>query len=240
MDSFTSKQNESAELSRDERINEIVRMVNESGRITTAIIQRKFNVGYSTAIRDLDALAEMKLVQRTHGGAIAVQNVNFTPPRKYTHRDITEVKPNYEAIAVKAVEMLEKNSLCYITSASVGYFMAKHMRKDIPLTLAVSSIVIAEELRELDNVEVRLIGGTMRKNGNCCDALACDTVRRMRFDACFITGAGISAGFGMSIQTPDSMAFIRAVMECSRKKSGCSPAKRWDLKPQISSRPRRC
>ena len=50
------------------------------------------------------------------------------------------------------------------------------------------------------------------------DSLAAEFVSRLHFDVCFITGAGLTAGFGLSNGTDETASFQRAVIRNSRKK----------------------
>ena len=58
----------------------------------------------------------------------------------------------------------------------------------------------------------------MRQSGSLVDSLANEFVSRMHFDLCFITGAGLTAGFGLSNGTDETAAFQRTVIKNSRKR----------------------
>ncbi len=211
----------------EERLQKIIDVLSEKGRITTSEITELNKVGYSSAVRDLQILEKKGMLIRTHGGAMPVQSVDWKPTAGYTHRDMPEIKPNYNAISKKAAEYISSGDYIYLTCASTGYLMTDHLPSDIEFTAVVNSIIIAEKLRvKYDNISVRLIGGMMRKNGNCVDPIAAEEIRKIRFDKCFITGAGLTADFGISIQTPDSMNFVRTVIQSSRQKIGMFPCEK--------------
>ena len=58
----------------------------------------------------------------------------------------------------------------------------------------------------------------MRPSGSLVDSLANAFVSRMHFDLCFLTGAGLTAGFGLSNGTDETAAFQRTVLQNSRRK----------------------
>ena len=91
--------------------------------------------------------------------------------------------------------------------------------------MVTNSIVIAEELRTRDNISVILLGGEMDDKGNCYDAIAIETIKRLRFDKCFITSAFISAQFGLSIQKTAAISFFNAVMDSAVPGKGLFPGK---------------
>ena len=55
----------------------------------------------------------------------------------------------------------------------------------------------------------------MRPSGSLVHSLANAFVSRMHFDLCFLTGAGLTAGFGLSNGTDETAAFQRTVLQNS-------------------------
>ena len=58
----------------------------------------------------------------------------------------------------------------------------------------------------------------MRQSGSVVDSRATALVGRFHFDLCFITGAGLTAEFGLTNNTDETAAFQRAVMKNSRRR----------------------
>ena len=56
----------------------------------------------------------------------------------------------------------------------------------------------------------------MRQSGSLVDSLANEFVSRLHFDLCFITGAGLTAEFGLSNGTDETATFQRTVIKNSR------------------------
>jgi DeoR family transcriptional regulator, fructose operon transcriptional repressor len=210
----------------EERHQAILNMLNEKGSITTNDIQEKFIVSYDSAKRDLRILEEKGLLKRTHGGAIPARQIAFGVPKKLTCKDVTEVKDNYLAIALNAVSMIKDNDVVFITSATVGYFMTLNLPKNMRIRVVTNSIVIAEELRTKDTISVILLGGEMDQKGTCYDAFAIETIRKLRFDKCFITSASISVKFGLSIQRSQAISFYNAVIDSSKEVIGLYPTEK--------------
>lgn len=210
----------------EERHQRILDILNTDGSISCSMIQELFKVSYDSAKRDLRILEEKGLLKRTHGGALPIRQVAAGKPEKMTCKDIVSVKENYKAIALKAVSMVENNDVIFITSATVGYFMAQNLPNDIKLKVVTNSIVIAEELRTRENIGVIMLGGEMDSKGNCYDSIAIETIKRLRFDKCFITSAAISAEFGLSIQKTGAISFWNALIDSSKKTIGLYPTEK--------------
>lgn len=212
---------------KEERHAEILRYIEENGRITTAVIQRMFSVGYGTAKNDIDELAERGLVQRMHGGAIKLKQVGDMPRGLHdlsSKERCATTNEDYLAIAQKAIELLCANDVIYLTSASLGYIIARELPQELALTVVTNSTSIAEELRGRSGARVLLTGGEMEDNGNFYDSFALEMLRRIRFDKCFITSAACTAAFGLSVQTARSLELTRLVIENSRMVIGMYPS----------------
>lgn len=226
--------NERPAIFMEERHRMILEHLEQYGRIQLGEIQTRFLVSFDTARRDLRILEEKGLLKRTHGGALPIKQVGFSKPQKMTARDITEVKENYLLIAKKAVSMIQDRDVIFIVSATVGHFMAQNLPKDIHITVVVNSIVIAEDLRQYDNLRVIVASGEMDDKGNFYDHFAIETMKRIRFDKCFITAACISSSFGLSIQRTAGVAFFHTVMDNSKTVIGLFPTEKIGFESILS------
>ena len=210
----------------EERHQIILEILATQGSISNAEIQNRFHISYDSAKRDLRLLEEQGLLKRTHGGAILMRQIGTGKPPKVTPKDIAEIKANYLQIALEAVSMLADNDVIYLPSATLGYFMAGNLPADKRLRVVTNSITLAEELRPKDNISVLLLGGEMDQKGNCYDAIAVETVKRLRFDKCFITSACISPDFGLSIQRTQAISFYKALIDSSKQTIGLYPTEK--------------
>ncbi len=201
----------------EERQREIAESIKIYGKITVAEITEKYGISDESARRDLRQLEQKGLCKRTHGGAIIPQQIGARPPvdRKFEEMPIFE---NYRQIVKTAAAMIKENDVLYFTGGSFGYIMTKSLPRNINYTVVVNSVDVAKELRDFANIEVYVAGGKMRRSGSLVDSLANEFVGRMHFDLCFITGAGLTAEFGLSNGTDETAAFQRTVIKNSRKK----------------------
>ena len=209
----------------EERQRKIAEDIARNGRILTGYIQRHYNVGYETARRDLEQLEKAGLCKRTHGGAIAVEQVNVRPPydRDFATMKITD---DYLSIAKLAASQIRKNDCIYLTSGSLGHLMLKFLPTDFFYTVVVNAADMAKELRAFTNFDVYVAGGKMRQSGSIVDSMARDFVSRLHFDTCFLTGGGITVDFGLSNGTDETASFQREVLKNSRRKVLLMPSKK--------------
>lgn len=221
----------------EERHQKILDWLEEKGYISTDDIQEEFQVSYDSAKRDLRILEEKELLKRTRGGALPLRQVGIGRPKGNTARDIPAVKENYALIAKKAVSMLRSQDVIYITSGTVGYFMAQNISDEMILRVCTNSIVVAEELRRKANVSVILIGGEMDDKGCCYDGFATEMIRKLRFDKCFLTSASISAEFGISMQRTAALSFYEALIKGSKQVIGLYPKEKIGFHSVVSIAP---
>lgn len=201
----------------EERQQQIADIISKDGKITIAQITAQYGISEESARRDLRILDQKGLCKRTHGGAIKMGQISKRPPvdRNFDNMPVFE---NYREISRAAVEMIHENDTIYLTGGSFGYLISTLLPRDIKFTVVVNSVDIANRLRTFENAEIYVAGGKMRPSGSIVDSLANEFVSRMHFDACFITGAGLTAEFGLSNGTDETAAFQRTVIRNSRKR----------------------
>lgn len=208
----------------EERHQAILEHLAQHGRITIGEIQEKFAVSLDSARRDLRILEEKQQLKRTHGGAIPLQKINRMPPRE---RDMhaMPVYPNYDAIAKRAAAMVSPEDVLYITSGSLGFLMLRHLPREFHYTVVVNSVLLANEIKLWENVDVYIVGGKMRNNGtgSIVDNFAVDFIKTLQLDLCFMTGAGLDADFGLSNNTKETATFQAAAVAQARKAVALAP-----------------
>lgn len=166
------------------------------------------------------------LLQRTHGGAIAVHPKEIYPAPTYNPIEIKEIQTDYLAVAQKAIESIQNKDVIYITTSLVGYYMAENLPKDLTITVLTNSVTIAEVLRKKINVTVILLGGEMSHRGHCHDFYTIQMIKNIRMDKAFLSHAALSLDFGASIHDPAGVEFGKAVMKNSRVNIGLYPSKK--------------
>ncbi|WP_288175935.1 DeoR/GlpR family DNA-binding transcription regulator [Sporofaciens musculi] len=210
----------------EERQKDIVSKINGTGRILVSEIQKYYQVSADCARRDLRILESKGLLQRTHGGAIAVNPKEIYPATTYNPVDIKEIRTDYLAVAKRAVEYIENKDVIYITTSLVGYYMAENLPEDITITVLTNSVSIAEVLRKKMNISVILLGGEMSHRGHCHDFYTIQMVENIRMDKAFMSHAALSLDFGASIHDPAGVEFGKVVMKNSGMNIGLYPSKK--------------
>lgn len=210
----------------EERQKDIVRRVNETGRIMVSEIQSLYQISADCARRDLRFLESKGLLQRTHGGAIAASPKGIYPEKTYNPVDLPAVRKEDLAVAKRAVTHIGKQEVIYLTSSSVGYYMALHLPDTPEMTVLTNSVTIADALRKKENVRTILLGGEMSHRGHCHDFYTVSMVKSIRIDKAFLSHTALSMDFGASIHNSAGMEFGKAVMESSTMNIGLYPSRK--------------
>lgn len=201
----------------EERHQQIADSIRSNGKITVAEITKQYGISEESARRDLRLLEQKGVCKRTHGGAILPRQVNVRPP---ADRDFSQMPifDTYREIARKAAGLIQEHDVVYLTGGSFGHILISFLPRDIHYTVVVNSVETGKELRPFDNIDIYVAGGKMRQSGTMTDSLASEFVSRIHFDLCFITGAGLTADFGLSNGTDETASFQRTVIKNSRRR----------------------
>ncbi len=210
----------------EERQKDIISKINQTGRILVSEIQECYQISADCARRDLRILESKGLLQRTHGGAIAVNPKEIYPAPTYNPIDIKEIRTDYLAVAKKAIEYIQNKDVVYITTSLVGYYMAENLPEDISITVLTNSVTIAEALRKKMNLSVILLGGEMSHRGHCHDFYTIQMIKNIRMNKAFLSHAALSLDFGASIHDSAGVEFGKAVMKNSGMNIGLYPSEK--------------
>ncbi|MFM6980514.1 MAG: DeoR/GlpR family DNA-binding transcription regulator, partial [Micrococcales bacterium] len=129
-----------------QRQTQIAQEVARSGGARITELAQAFDVSEMTVRRDIDVLAEQGLIEKVHGGAIAIADESSSlsePPFKATSLREQAAK---DAIAAKAAELVKPGSAIALMGGSTVFSMAKHLAKVSRLTIVTNSLPVADYL----------------------------------------------------------------------------------------------
>lgn len=152
---------------RQERLNGILDLLAQRGRIEVEDIVEELDVSSATARRDLNALADRRLVARTHGGAVAVGSA-YELPLQYKLARNSEAK---KAIARAASELVSSTQVVGLTGGTTtseiarALGMSSHLQgtgREAGVTIVTNALNIAYELAIRPHVKIVTTGGSAR------------------------------------------------------------------------------
>ncbi|MFC6356981.1 DeoR/GlpR family DNA-binding transcription regulator [Luethyella okanaganae] len=153
-------------MNRTERLNAVLELLVETGKVEVDEIVSKLKVSPATARRDLDMLSEQQLLTRTRGGAVG-QTVAYDLPLRYKHQQNAEQKHRIATAASALVPRGAVIGLCGgTTSTSIATVLGS--RADIMeagphanLTVVTNAINIAAQLAMRSQIKTVVTGGVV-------------------------------------------------------------------------------
>lgn len=183
-------------LYEEERKMKIVEYLQEQSRASVQELSKIFQVSESTVRRDLQELEDAKLLKRTHGGAVCLENVNFEPT--FIEKE-DKFRKEKESIARKAAEFIQDGDTLVIDSGTTTAYLAKEMKRFSNLKVVTNSIILAQELQGIEGIEVIIIGGTLRQNTlSMVGPIAEKSLSMLRVDKAFMATNGLDLVDGLT------------------------------------------
>ncbi|MEW9673223.1 DeoR/GlpR family DNA-binding transcription regulator [Ammoniphilus sp. 3BR4] len=199
----------------EERKRKIMEYIRENMRASVPDLIEYLKVSGSTIRRDLKELEDEKLLRRTHGGAISLQNVNFEPSFNEKEDKFQEEK---KAIAKKAMEFIKEGDTIILDSGTTTFQLAKELHAFSRLTVVTNSPVFAQELQDVPGIEVVIVGGNVRKE-TCAlvGPIAEAALSMIKVDKAFIATNGIEVEGGLTTPNLLEAATKRKMIERSKE-----------------------
>jgi DeoR/GlpR family transcriptional regulator of sugar metabolism len=195
----------------EERRRRIVQLLEERGRVTVHELVGEFGVTTVTVRSDLDALAELGALQRSHGGAVRLLGAAPDFPVRFKEALHQDQKTR---IGRAAARLVKPNQTVILNSGSTTLAVARQLKDGChgPFTVITNSLDISMDLAELPFVSVIMVGGLLRQvSRSFVGPQAEQMVRQIHADHMFLGVDGVSLDVGPS--TPDILeAQLNALM----------------------------
>lgn len=191
-------------MSRQQRLNQILDLLADEGKVDIDDIVEALDVSPATARRDLNTLAERRLVSRTHGGAIAVGSA-YELPLQYKIARNSDAK---KAIAAAAAAMVTGGQVVGLTGGTTTSEIARFLGMSSHLdgegaapgvTIVTNALNIAYELAIRPHVKIVVTGGSARpQTFELVGPLVAPTLRELVLDWAFVGADGIHPQHGIT------------------------------------------
>jgi DeoR/GlpR family transcriptional regulator of sugar metabolism len=141
-----------------ERLNQIIELLSQQGKLTVSEIVEHFSVSEATARRDLNSLASEGLIKRFYGGAILNQKAAPEEPILRRTHDQEEEK---ERIGKMAAAQIQNEETIFLGSGTTVLQVAKNLA-DLTLTVITNSLPIINLMADWPNITLIALGGQFR------------------------------------------------------------------------------
>ncbi|MEV8250040.1 DeoR/GlpR family DNA-binding transcription regulator [Microbacterium sp. NPDC076768] len=207
-------------MKRAARLHAILDLLASSGEVTVDELVDQLGASAATTRRDLDTLAEQRLLTRTHGGAVA-QTVAYELPIRYKSHLRAHEKVEIAQVAAALVTpgMVVGLSGGTTTTAIAAALAA---RDDIAanggITVVTNAVNIAAQLATRPDIKVVVTGGVIHSRSyELVGPFAEQLLRGVRLDIAFIGVNGMDAHAGATTQDEREAAVNRMMAERARR-----------------------
>jgi DeoR/GlpR family transcriptional regulator of sugar metabolism len=195
-----------------ERQRRIEEMLRAQGRVEVLELARILNVSEHTVRRDLLALQQQGVLQRTHGGAVTLDTSRLGVAAR------AAVLPQAKAaIGRAAAALVEPGQTLVLDAGSTPLAMARALTVR-PLTIVTSCLDIAALFADDPQVTIALTGGTWQRSQRALwGPAAIAMLAQCRADWAVPGACAIDATLGVSAPDEEDAAMKRAMVACARR-----------------------
>lgn len=210
---------------RHERLSAILDRVGATGSLSVEQIAEEFDISPATVRRDLDELAEQKLLSRTRGGAV-LQSVAYELPLRYRTAKQHDEK---QRIAAKAASMVSAGAVVGLnggtTTTAVAHelalradLVAERGRDDFAFVVVTNALNIANELVVRPQIKTVVLGGVARSRSyELIGPLATGGLADLHMDVMFLGVDALSRSQGAAANHEGEAEVNRLMVHHARR-----------------------
>jgi len=200
---------------KNQRQDQILKLVLEKGSMTVEDLMKSMNVSAATVRRDLTYLDRSKLLLRTHGGAVRLeQNIaDEVPITKRTH--LQEIEK--QQIASRCLQEIREGSIIYIGAGTTGRSLASMLGIFDHLTVVTNDIHVACEVCDTKNALIVAGGQLKPESSTLYGFFTTQMLQEFRIDDAFMSVDAIDTEKGFMDFGIDEVGIKRLVIKNSSR-----------------------
>ncbi len=180
-----------------------------SGSAQVEELATRFNVSRMTIHRDLDALAELGMVRKQHGGVTLHESSLVESSFSYRAHVAERQKT---AIAKAAAALIQPGQSVILDESTTTLLMAPHLSGATPLTVITNGIAMVDKLKEAHGIQLICLGGTHNPRLNAFFGLICENaISSLRANIFFMSTSAVFNGVAYH-QDEEVLKIKRALM----------------------------
>ena len=215
----------SKELYLEERRQEILKLIDQTGRVSVTELSQQLGVSEVTIRADLQALADRKLVVRTHGGAISAGEGMVEIA--LAMRRQRQVRQKSLIGQASAAEIYDGDAI-FLDSSSTALAIVQHLKNHRRLTVVTNSLAVAQEFRDAAGVTVVMPGGTLQRDtASLIGSDGLEILHRFNIQKGFFGAHGISLPEGLTDVSADEATVKQVLVTMCRRSIAVLDATKW-------------
>jgi DeoR/GlpR family transcriptional regulator of sugar metabolism len=207
----------------------ILRLLEDAGAVRVADLVERLAVSDMTVRRDIDALSREGLVQRVHGGALAVGGRSSEEPGFRAKSVLMTAEK--QAVARAAARLVEPGAAIALSAGTTTCELARQIRHVPDLTVVTNSIPVADLLHEAQTPgqTVVLTGGTRTPSDALVGPVTLSALGSLHVDLLFLGVHGMEAEAGFTTPNLAEAEANRAFVRCARRTCVLVDHSKWGL-----------
>jgi DeoR/GlpR family transcriptional regulator of sugar metabolism len=193
----------------------IANYIEAIGKVSVADIVEKFNISSSTARRILARLAEVGVVERTHGGASWAEGGENEAP-VFSRARMHGLEK--DRISSLAASLVSKGDTVILLAGTTINALAGKLKEKEGIHVITNSLPVLSELQPCSNIEIIFLGGVLNRKeqsvGGCLTGLY---GRELRADRIFFGVKGITPDYRLTLDDVNERDNFRMFINSARE-----------------------
>ncbi len=216
---------DAATLYLEERRQAILNRITEQGRASVAELSQALGVSEVTIRTDLQALAERKLIVRTHGGAIPASDGRHDIALAMRRQKQVQEKGR---IGQAAAALVADGDAIFVDSSSTALTLLPHLKNRRQLTIITNSLAVAQEMQDTPTVKVVMPGGTLHNDtASVIGTEGLKLLQKYNIQKGFFGAHGLTLAEGLTDVDADEADVKRELVAMCRQSIALLDATKW-------------
>jgi DeoR family transcriptional regulator of aga operon len=203
------------------RFTTILTALQQSGRVSVDSISGQLGVSVVTIRRDLDALEQKGLLQRTHGGAVSIEPLFYEPFRRDRSfmAQVERAAEEKRRIGRAAAALITPGETIALTPGTTTTEVIRGLPMNYNITVVTNTVNVAMELSKRKDVYVFVTGGHLHGEWfSLVGSAALKSLENMLINTMFIGADGMDAEWGASCFNADEAELNATMMRLARRR----------------------
>ncbi|HNP85276.1 MAG TPA: DeoR/GlpR family DNA-binding transcription regulator [Kouleothrix sp.] len=192
------------------RQQQIAQIVRQQRSATVQELSAQFGVSEATIRRDLEKLDGQGVIQRAHGGAVALESALPEPPIVRRLRDNQDEK---RRIGLAAARLVHDGETIFLGSGTTTIEVARQLGEKRDLKVITNALNVANILANFEHITVIITGGLLRHSEmSMIGHLTEQAMRELRADKAIMSIRALSLGAGLTNEYGMETTIDRAII----------------------------
>jgi DeoR/GlpR family transcriptional regulator of sugar metabolism len=209
-----------------ERLDRIVALLQEQGRVSVADLSERFSVSPVTVRNDLTMLEQQGRLVRTHGGAVARPDPGMEPPAFALRKELHLAEK--ERIGRTAAALVRDGESIALDASTTAWQIARNLKDRRELTVITNGLFIALEFLDSPGVTVVMPGGSLRvASASLVGEQGACILERYHVQKGFFGAGGFTLDEGLTDTNQYEVELKRRMVERSKKVIAVVDSSKW-------------